>query len=280
MHRLLLLFILALGSCTFFDNGDLTPMYFKIESAGHSTTVEQGLPTHNIRDISVYADGFSIGVFNMPVDVPVLMEADPLRLDLVAVVRNNGIASNPVEYPFYKPIGYTFDFEGNKTVELTPVFEYNNLVKFVQVADFEGGNPFSVDTDGREEISIERSTDTPYGNFCGTITLDTINNVFAKSTFSRIDRSMLLGGPVFLEMDYRNEIPFTVGIVRIETGNLQVPFLKVGLTPQPEWNKVYIELTGELNDNLIEEFTILVANSPENTQTGTIWIDNVKLVHF
>ena len=47
--------------------------YFpSIDDVEIETTVQQGLPTHGIRDVSVYADGFSIGVYNLPVDVPVL----------------------------------------------------------------------------------------------------------------------------------------------------------------------------------------------------------------
>ena len=262
------------------DNSELIPMYFSIDEVDISTTVQQGLPTHGVRDVSVYADGFSIGVYSLPVDVPVLESDETLNLDLLAVVRNNGIASNPIEYPFFEPISYEYDFGAGETEELDLTFSYSDQVKVINVGDFEISNALSVDTDGQEELEFVRSSETPYGDFCGKITLSEGDVGFAKSTFARIARETVIGGPIFLEIDYRNEIPFTVGILRYEGANLQVPFLKVGLNPQEEWNKAYIELTAELSDDLIEEFTILIGSSPENTATGSIWIDNMRLVHF
>ena len=280
MRKLVCIGLIFLASCTFFDNPDLVPMYFNFEEVNLETNADQGVNSHNIKDVSVYADGFSIGVYNLPVSVPVLNTDESLKLDVLAVVRNNGIASNPIEYPFYKSLAYEFDFEAGQSMDLPLTFEYAEQAKIINVADFEVSNTLTVDIDGDSDIDFIRSSDTPYGSFAGKITTTADSPIFVKSSFNRINREDVLNGPVFLELDYRNTIDFNVGIVRYEPGNFEVPFFIVGLVEQEEWNKVYIELTPYLGDDIIEEFTIMIGSSPQDTSLGTVEIDNVRLVHF
>lgn len=280
MRLWILIFMVSLGSCTFFDNADLLPMYFKVDEVQLTTNALQGENTHNIHALSVYAENASIGVYGLPTEIPALAVDDALELDIIAVVRNNGVASNPVEYPFYETIKNSYDFEGGETVNLDLNFEYSDQVKIINVADFEVSNSFTVDIDNNPGLEFVRSSETPYGDFCGKLTLTESETTFVKATFTRTARETVFNGPVFLEMDYKNDFDFNIGIVRYEPGNFEVPFFTSGVKASDEWNKVYIELTPALSDDLIETFTIMVGSVPQNTSTGSVWLDNIRLVHF
>ncbi len=272
--------LFGIGSCTLFDSTDNVPMYFKVDEVALETSLGQGLNTHKINDLSVYADGFSIGVYPLPTDIPVIQTKEDIDVVLFGVVRNNGVASNPVEYPFYDAIRYEFPFMGGEVKTLNPVFNYSNQTKVIQVANFESSNEFSIHFDQNSDISFVRSAETPYGNFCGKISLSQDQLFFEKTTFSKIERQDVVAGSIFLEMDYKNEIPFSVGILGIQSSGLLVPNYKVQLAVQEEWNKIYIELTQLLTDNLNEEFTIILKSLNSNTSTGSIWIDNLRVLHF
>ena len=268
-----------LSSCSLFDADKPEPMYFNMDEVQLQTTVLQGENTHKIRDVSVYADGFSIGLYPLPANIPVLSEREEVELFIFGVIRNNGIASNPIEYPFYDPVIIVRDVEAfsDNTIDLN--FRYSDQTRIIQLGDFETSNTFNVNVDNNPDITFIRSAETPYGNFCGKITITADHPSFEKTTFTKIERGDIAGSPVFLELDYRNDIPFAIGLLRIEPGGFFVPNYKLILTEQNEWNKVYLELTDELNDTQFDQFTILIGSNQSSTGFGSIWIDNVRLVY-
>lgn len=269
-----------MSSCSFLDSSEEVPMYFQIDSVGFETKPEEGINTAKINAVAAFAYGFSIGVYEIPARIPVIEERENLDLVLFGNIRNNGIASNPINYPFFEPLEYNFEFEPGATRKLNPVFKYSDASNVRMISDFESGNDFTVNVDNNPGIVFKRSSETPYGNFCGKITLSNPGEEFEKSTFTAISKQEVANGSVFLEMDYRNEIPIAVGVFRIESGGLFVPFYKLVLNEQDDWNKVYIELTTEIADAQVENFTILIGSAAGNTNTGSVWIDNLRLLHF
>lgn len=272
--------VLLMSSCSLFDSAQPEPLYLDMEAAQMVTTPGQGFNTHKINDVSVYADGFSIGLYPLPANVPVLSERENVEIFIFGVVRNNGIGSNPIEYPFYEPIMLEVPFEPFDRIPVDLEFHYSDQTRIIQIGDFETSNNFNVNADGNPDISFVRSGETPYGNFCGKITLTPENPSFEKTTLSKIERTSVTNSSVFLEMDYKSEIPFAVGILRIEAGGFFVPYYKLVLNEQDEWNKLYLELTSEINDNQIEEFTILLGSNQSSSGFGSVWVDNLRLLHF
>ena len=279
-HGMLLGFVLMMSSCDLFDSTDQLPMYINIEDVELQTQAGQGVNSHSINAVAAFADGASIGVYIVPGSIPVLTSKDDLEFDILAVIKNNGIASNPIAYPFFKTKNYVYDFQEGTTETINPVFEYSETSKHIILADFETNNPFTINVDNDPEISFKRTTDAAYGDFAGRIILEGDKLEFAKTHFTKIERTAVFGGPVYLEMDYRNTVPFIVGILQETPGGLFVENYKVELTRQEEWNKVYVELTEFMADTQFDLFTVLLGSSRSNSDPGTIWIDNVKLVHF
>ena len=280
MYRACIFILLLMTSCSFFDNQDTLPMYFEIDEVSLQTGPGQGFNTHNIDAVSVFADGFSIGVYKLPANIPVLQTREELDLSIFGVIRNNGIAANPVQYPFYAPLDFNYEFMPGESRQLDLEFSYDDMAKVINVGDFESFNALALGFDNNPDIEFIRSAETEFGNFCGKITVDQNNLSFQKTTFSRILRSEVIQGSIFLEMDYRNEIPFSLGILLFREDGLIVPFYKLVLTEQEEWNKIYLELSNELADNQTAEFSVLVGTPPGNSNTGSVWVDNIKILHF
>ena len=276
----LILIILTFSQCSLFDTLGEDVMFLEFESAELTTTSGQGENTHKIQDIHVFVDGFSVGVFNLPAKVPVLSNDSDVRVDVFAVISNNAQRSNPIDYPFYDKVTFDLTFEPLATRALDLNFRYNNDAKVVILADFEGNNPLSVSLPGSTNIDFIRSRETPYGDFCGKLTLPEEVTFYEKTTFGKIPRSVLATNEVYLEIDYKCDIEFGVGLVLETSANGTIPIYKLRLRPQEEWNKVYIQFSQELAIDGIEEFSILLGSGIDDPEDGSIWVDNIKFVHF
>lgn len=255
-------------------------MYLEVDAVTFKTTNQQGFNTHKITDVEVFADGFSIGVFNLPARVPVLQQSDSVAISIFPVIRNNGIASNPVSYPFYDRVDYNFKFEASSVVTVNPEFKYRDDAILVQICDFESNNCLSNNYDNNPATKFVQSSETDFGNFCGKISLPEQNVFFEKSSFNSVQKSQFTGNLVFLELDYRCTVPFTVGVLLRGGGVPDYPVYKVALTEQEEWNKVYIELSQEVSNELVESFQILFGTTTATTDIGDIWLDNIRVIHF
>ncbi|MBT8232709.1 MAG: hypothetical protein HKO66_05625 [Saprospiraceae bacterium] len=277
---LILLFTVNFTSCTLLDGFDETPMFIQVDSVSLSTNGNQGWPSHKISDIEVFADGFSVGVFNLPAKVPVLQTNDSIDITIAPVIRNNGISSNPVKYPFYQNLDFSFLFEEGTTIPLSPTFKYRNDAVIVPICDFEISNCINLDFDQNINIGFIKSSDTEYGDFSGLIEIEEANTFFEKGSFTQINKSLLSNNIAFLEMDYKCEIGFGIGVILSGQGVPDFPAYKIVLKPQETWNKIYIEISQLISPSNVEGFRILFGTTTATTIPGKIWVDNLRVVHF
>ena len=274
-----ILFFLSVYSCSFFDSSDEIPMYLEVEQVVFNTKIGEGSNSSNITNISVFADGFNIGVFPYPSKIPILDldKNGKIELDIFAGVRNNGQGSNQIAYPFYKPLKFNLDFEENLVLPMDLEFEYMENIDFIYNDDFE--NNLMFDHSGSETITdFIKSGDAIYGDFCGLIETTEDESIFEEESSFRRTKEDIENSVVYLELDYKNTIPFQIGFISY-AGNLGIRNYKLAITESLEWNKVYIELTQELNVEDYDQFAILIGSTSVN-DIGKIWIDNVKLLRL
>lgn len=275
--RILLLFILVgLAACNLTDNFSEEPMYLEINSAD-LVSDNDIYPTHKIQDVSVYVDGSSVGVFELPARVPVLGDGT-VSVVVFAGIRNNGQVLSPKEYPFYDREEFTFDFEANRVIPLDLEFEYLPDVKFVFNDDFEGNIVFSQDLDEDEASTLVMSSDTPYGDFCGRMEVTQETSFFQQGTAGLYDVDVFQGSQVYLELDYKCEVPLIIGYIGFE-GNLQRSETFIVLFESEEWNKVYLDMSVALNGGDFDSYQIFIAGIGD-MEAGSIWVDNVRLLHL
>ena len=277
--NLFTLFILCLlaSAC---DNFNEEPMYLRINEADFRTEADEGAPSHRIQDVWVYADGLSIGVFELPADVPVLSSDSDVDIDIFGGIRNNGLALSPTQYSFYERIDFTQNFEPGTTVEVSPIFAYREGAKIAFLEDFEGSNLFSEDLDGDDTSVLVKTSDpaqVKYGFSCGRISLNTENNLFQQATLATFNAEDFGASEVFVELDFKCDIPFVFGYVG-QSGSFSSTRFPIVLNPTEEWTKIYIDYSVFFNGGEFESYKLLLAGAPLE-EGGTIWVDNIKLVY-
>lgn len=273
----LILFII--GSCTFFDDFEEVPMFLDVETVDFQSVSGQGSNTHGIEDISVYADGFNIGVFPLPAEVPVLDDNNSTKITIRPVVRINGQQDNPVEFPFYDGLEYEFDFLPDSRRIIEPVFKYRDDVRFIFIEDFEGQHRISLDIDQNSSFTIRKSQDARSGTFSGSITTSNTSPFWEKAALDIYPVSDVSSSLIYLEMDYKCEVEFRVGIIGYN-GTIAKREYKIVLLPSEEWNKLYLDISPEILSNNFEQYQLVFSSLPNAINFGEVQFDNIKIVAF
>lgn len=240
----------------------------------------EGTDRQLIKDVWVFADGATIGVFELPANIPILKEgAGELRLE--AGIELNGIATTRINNPFFEPVIIDdFIFIPDSTVSISPSTTYRETNEFVWLEDFEYSS-ISLDTSnlgGSAAIIRVQGSDVYEGSYSGKITLDSLHQVFEAATFE----SYLLptnGRPVLLEMNYKNDYFFSVGIIEESTSQV-IKTEVIVLYAKDDWNKIYINLTDQVRASSASSFKILIRTYITDTTTeANIFLDNFKLMY-
>jgi hypothetical protein len=283
IHPLLPCFFIALlfSSCDKFQGDQTVPAYIHIDDYSITTSLTQGSASDKITDVWINASEELIGAFEMPCTFPVLKSGRQL-IQIRAGIKMNGIANSRIAYPFYKPDTIYADLIPGQIITLKPTSTYFPQTVFVWNEDFEQAG-LSIEKTTKSDTGMMKTSDHQLvfeGGFSGVIYLSDTNNIFEGSTVN----SWTLpknGTPIFLEMNYRNNNLFTVGV--IGTGSTQVVQEPVMvLNHSDNWNKIYINLTPTVDGMTnATEFKIFFGALKESGVTSPrILIDNVKLVRF
>jgi len=267
------------SGCGLFDDFEEVPMYLQIESVDKVVEPLEGANSHDIEAVSIYADGFNIGVFPLPAQVPVIDDNGTTTLDVFAVIKNNGQGSNRIEYPFYEKHNFDIDFQPGTTVPLDLSFEYRKDATFSWIEGFEGANSIIVDVDQTPEISVNKTSDALNGDFAGRIETTVDFPRFEKATVNIFSLDEFMGSQVYIEMDYKNEVPFRIGIIGFRGGQ-GTRIYKIELTPKEEWTKLYLDIANEINVGNFDEFQIVFSNGLSESSLGSVFMDNIKLLRF
>lgn len=272
---------LAFSSCEGLKEQDLDPFYLELNEIQVKTTSSQGAPTHKIRDAWVLTQDRELGPFELPVTIPVLSDAETTEFMIFPGIRDNGQSGVPIIYPFIKPHEFTITANSGEVYNEPLVFEYFDNVIFEFVEDFGGSHVFTNDTDiysGSEltvvpdEINPENDVARMYVNQDNPVC-----EVITASNFSPVNFS----GSVYLEIDYKSEVPLVIGIQKNIFGNLQNEYIII-LKQTDDYNKLYLDMSSYLADPDIGQFSLIlnVDMAGLDIEEGEVFVDNVKLIHF
>ncbi|MBC8147336.1 MAG: hypothetical protein H8E98_05070 [Bacteroidetes bacterium] len=276
-------FGLVIVSCEIINPDDPIPCYLEINELNLKTVYGQGTASHNITDAWVYVDDKPIGAFELPAKFPVIADGVH-KLTIMAGIKLHGIASTRVYYPLYKPITANINFIKGEVIILDSLIDlsttYNDNVSFAWIEDFEEGG-VSIDSVLGSETRIYKTQLQAFeGDWSGKINLhDTIDSFLAKS----IDKYVLPKNntPVFLELNYKTDYPFEVGVYSNEPQGYSVRHEVLTINPKNSWNKIYINLTPTVSRevNAIDFNIYFRSILDDATNEAEIFIDNIKLVH-
>lgn len=280
MYRLIftIISIIILLSCNKFDKEEQIPTYFSVDSLRLVTTYEEGENTQNISDVWVDLDGNFIGVYELPTTFPLLGSIENHTIRLRAGIKKNGIDASRAYYPFYD--SYTIDtlFKENGDITLIPTFTYNKSTVFEWIEDFEDPG-FTLDRTLNSDTLLLREVDpNNSSNRLGAIYLDDNHPQFeylSANTFT------IKPGDLYLELDYKANQVFTVGLV-INNVSSQDVIDVIAINSKPYMNKIYIDFSYIISQNLgaIDYGIYFKAVKQPDVDTSKIYIDNIKLLHF
>ncbi len=272
--------ILFCGSCGFYDQAEVPAAFLKIDSIEQVTTSGQGFNSHKLTDVWVYADTELLGVFTPPIDVPVIPKSDSTEIILFPGIRNNGVSTNPIIYPFMDRYENKLPLKSGETITIDPIFNYRSSAVFEMIEGFEGNHGFTFDADTISSTSLLVSEEEFLeGSRSGHFSIDEANRTVQVATGLEFSTEGLDGREVYLELDYKNDTPLFVGVIaRSQLQELKE--WKVILPPRDNWNKIYVDFTNELAFSNIEFYRIVFGVTLGSATEGDAYIDNVKLIHF
>jgi hypothetical protein len=260
------------------DETDTIPAYIQIDSI---TLNEESDPTspltndNGITDAWVYVNDQLQGVYELPAKFPVL-EQEVQTVRIKAGIKANGIASSRIPYPFYASYFEDVNFTPNATTTTQPVVSYLESSQFF-TEDFEGiGIDLEVtaisDTTLLELVDEEGNS---YG--CGVLNDSLFTFEIATDELKNLPQA---GAPVFLELDYKSNTQFLVGVyVNYPQSVIQKDLLWI--TPQQDWNKIYVNLTSTISEGInASSFKVFIGMKRDFSLTeNTLSFDNLKVVY-
>lgn len=277
------LLLLPMGTAC--SKGDKVPSYLEIPSVSVTTTVLQGAPTSKITDVWVSVNDEFIGAWELPARIPVIREG-PVEVRVVPAIKRNGMYDDRLRYPFLSPYITTVDLVKNASTSISPIVTYIDAASF-WIESFDDPGTL-LNLAAASDTILLRFTpaehpeivldDTP----CGGFVLDEEHRYIRVFTEENFD---VFGGPVFLEMDYRSDIQFTVGVQYVFAGSPNIqPYVFVAPTRIPSgitvWNKIHIDLSPVYNTAITQRNFFIEASLPEGRTSAAVYLENIKLVRL
>lgn len=284
----LLLFMLA--SCDVINPEEGIPAYIYVPDIELQTNnITEGTSSEKITDVWLNLDGGFLGAYTLPALIPIL-ETGNREITLQAGIKDNGINSTPEIYPFYESFVYTPELVSEKIDTIRPVIGYQDGAEFAFIENFERSAHLFQDVQRGNASQVTLVTEGVFeGSQSLKIQLDSTSSVVELATNGRFGGLTAQNPLVYLEVNYRSDVPVVFGVIGHEVNGLPsqgVRALNPGFVPNQEWNKIYFNLSLLINQvNRAEYQVILQAFIPlENGQftraAANVWLDNIKLVHF
>lgn len=274
---------LGLGSCNVINPVEPKPTIVHLQPFDFHIEPGQGSGNNKIIETWVNANGSFLGVFTPPVDIYYLDQGQT-RFTFYPGIRNNGIASDPIQYPIFAVDSFEFLSAEGVDIDIQPVTSYKPGTVFSLLADFELSNSF---TDNRDTVSasnlIRSSVDVFEGQFSGQMVLSD------EAYFIEVGHAVPMSGlpidgkPTYLEIRYKSEIEFSIGVLGIALDGQSSSNFFYLVRPSPEWNMLYIELTDKIVESDFPAYKILFRSLYPDGSTEpqyNIFLDNIKVVHL
>lgn len=283
----IIFFIIASLSifCTSCNKPEKVPAYISVQSFALNTDANEGTNSTKILDVWAYSNDVFLGAFTLPTEIPVLSEGDT-KITLFAGIRNNGSNATPTEYFHYVPFTVTKKLVSGKTEIINPVTTYDKSLTFRWIEDFESNvNSFSKNIDQYDSTNVSVTPiDVKYGQKCALLKVDKKYPTMAVTTQTPFDK-MPTNSRVYLEMDYKCDVPMVVEFYGLNASSNQQLLDAVIFKEKNEWNKVYINFTKNITNKYASYAYVVTAFLPTDTggqytkDKGEVRVDNFKLIY-
>ena len=280
---LLLFSVLVFPSCNLINPSEPQPSYLHVNHmVVTSNYATQGTNSAKVKDVWAYVDGNYIGTFELPARFPILLTGVH-HVVLGAGIYINGISATREAYPMYKFYSGDVTFTAGKTSVIdTATVGYFPDLQYTWFEDFEGSG-YSLDTLPSSVGNLVLDTlsaDRFEGHACLHLPITTTDSVIECVTNNYYP--LPKGIDSYLEMNYRCDQPFLVGLYAKDLAGDDQTYPVISLNASPTWNKIYIKLTPTVNAvlQISGGFKVYVGAVLQSGMTqGNVFIDNMKLIH-
>lgn len=282
-----ILLILFFSSCSFFDKQEETPSYLRVEKFTVQTVSAMGTNSNNITEGWIYVNGDALGVFELPCTIPVLTEGTN-RVTVFAGIKNDGITAIRVIYPYYTSYETNVDFTRGTIDTIRPTCTYFDPPYCnIDKEEFEdAGIKFVADAASIGNITKTNLAGEVFeDNYSGKIEMNAAD-LYLKSYYTTNFFFPGNGAAAYVELDYKNNFPFTIGMEITEPSNV-VNTDNTIITPSYDndgnliWKKIYISLTElvNLHPNATNFRVYVKAGNMDGANGQIVLIDNFKVVY-
>lgn len=268
------------------NNPDATWLKINQWTLLDNNSIEEGQLTQEFTNVRVLVDGDVVGIFELPIKIPLLKEGSS-KIQLYPVIINNGISATKKVYPFVSPYIVTENLLANDTLEINPTTQYANSTNF-WIEDFDGAT-IKITEDDNSICAIEGSDDPAIlkplnGNKFGRVNFTSTNNSWLAFTGNTTDGiNIPKGYDSYLELDYYLDTDLTTAVLGVGPNGVQEnPMIRINKQTSPRWRKMYVELKEVVSAMTTASYYKIAFSGalPDGVSTSQINIDNVKVVYF
>lgn len=292
----LLMLSMSLAGCSLFDPVEPQPIFLKLAESQVRVANPSGVivDQQGLRDFWLDHNGAQLGVYRTGRVIPLLPDPDRNELTIRGGIFANGLSGIRNAYPFWQPITLQLDAEPLDTVELDLTFEYfprDSIVVYPLEETFEtGGTDAFISRASQPNSTLLTPTtlDIYQGDRSGRVRFTPNQHDFEANSRELFALRRSSDNDIYLELTYRNTVPFTVELFfvnRSQTNLLSLPTGVQFLSPD-SWNTVYVHLL-PLVQSTQEDGAYQIrlrANSRDSqtgeVQSGDVFLDNIRLVTF
>ncbi len=282
--------ILLLAGCDIINPEEQIPAYIYIPEVEVSANAGEGTASANITEVWVTVNGSFLGAYPIPATVPILEEG-VTDIAIQAGVKDNGLGNRPEIYPFLEAFREDIELGPNEVDTLRPVFNYLNTVNFALVEGFEVLPHSFQDVRAGLESQVGVVQEGAFeGGSSLRIDMDASNFFVEVATAERFPQIVSNNSArVYLEVNYKSDVPALFGLIGYDAAGMPLPGgaqYEAGFRPTAEWKKIYfnlsllaIEMRGE-EYQIVLQSAIPLENGTPSLSEASIWLDNIKLLHF
>jgi len=271
-------------SCNLINPDEEIPSYIAIDTIRlNANTTLQGSASSKITDAWIYVDDQLIGAFELPCKIPVLAAGEH-KISVGAGVMVNGLTALRAPYPFYRFYSEnSINLDEGEIRKIEPVVTYFDSLQFAFMANFDDLSGSKLEAAGASDTTIALSSD-PNLVFEGAGSM--LAALYRDSGF--IEFQMVepvelpkQGTTIYLELNYKTTHILNVGLKANYTSSGTVSAPLVSLNPSETWNKIYINMTRQVSQqvNAANYRVYFYAPKPAGSGKMELFIDNMKIVY-
>jgi|688.fasta_scaffold03758_2 hypothetical protein len=289
VFRIILLCILgsSLSSCKLSEREVMVPAYIYINKPKFVTNSDnsQGFASAMINDLWLFDNEIIRGLYAVNAKVPVQREGIT-NIRLTNGVKGDGNGEQRIIYPMYTSYTQVDTLVPNKTDTVTATFTYLENAVFPFIEDYDGnGTRFEFNPTLKQIGDTVIRDNGPGawlpGNNSGRIELKSAAQGAILEMYSQVYTKWPQFTPFFLEMDYKGNIPITVGLYATNPAGETSQFPMFITRPIENWNKLYLNMEAEINKRGAGiQYRLFFRFSKGSVANPEAWLDNIKIVYL